>query len=264
MSALRFDTAAAVYDRFMGRWSRLFLPAVVEAARITPGDRVLDLAAGTGEGALAAIAAAPDIRVLAVDISLPMLRAARAKVAGQQVGLAAMSGEALACRSDLFDAAICMLGLMFFPDPVQGASEVCRVVRRSARAVVCVWSHQERAPFPGIILSVLARHVPDHRVELLSSFTLGDPDRLHAVLAAGGFADVEIRSVVRQIVFEGFDDLWTPLSGGGARASQTFLALPPAKRAAVRDEVHALIRPFERDGRVTIDVETLVGVGIKH
>jgi hypothetical protein len=45
--------------------------------------------------------------------------------------------------------------------------------------------------------------------------------------------------------------------------SQALLGLPPAKREAVRDEVRALIAPFERDGRLMIDVETLIGVGTK-
>ena len=263
MSSLRFDTAAHAYDRFMGRWSRLFVPAVVEAARIARGDRVLDLAAGTGEGALAAIAAAPDIRVVAVDMSVPMLRAARIKVAGQHVAMAAMDGQALACRSSSFDAAVCMLGLMFFPNPIQGTSELCRVLRRGARAAVCVWPRHDRAPFPGIVLGVLAHHVPDRRAELLSSFSLGDHDQLRAVLAGGGLARVEITSVVRRIIFDGFDDLWEPIATGGARASQALLGLPPAKREAVRDEVRALIAPFEHDGRLVIDVETLIGVGLK-
>ena len=247
----------------MGRWSRLFAPAVVEAARIGPGHHVLDLAAGTGEGALAAIGVAPDIRVLAVDMSAPMLRAAQGKVAGQRVTMAVMNGQALACRSDSFDAALCMLGLMFFPDPIQGVSELCRVVRRAARAAVCVWPRQERAPYPGIILGVLARHAPDHRAELLSSFSLGEPDHLHAVLAAGGLARVEVTSAVRRLVFDSFDDLWEPIASGGARASQILLGLPPVTRDAVRDEVRSELLPFERDGRLTLDVEPLIGVGVK-
>ena len=263
MSSRPFDTAAHSYDRFMGRWSRLFVPALVDAARIARGDRVLDLAAGTGEGALAAIAAAPDIRVVAVDMSAPMLGAARIKAAGQRVTMAVMDGQTLACRSDSFDAALCMLGLMFFPDPMQGASELRRVLRRGARAAVCAWSRHDRAPFPGILLSVLAHHVPDQRAELLSSFSLGDPDHLHAVLEGGGLSRVEVAPALRRIVFDGFDDFWDPIADGGARVSHALLRLPAATRVTVRDEVRALIAPFEREGHLVIDVETLIAVGVK-
>ena len=51
---LTFDKVAAVYDDFMGRWTRLYLPALRRAAALVPGQRILDLATGTGEAALMA------------------------------------------------------------------------------------------------------------------------------------------------------------------------------------------------------------------
>ena len=56
MTEVTFDKAAAAYDRFMGRWSRLYIPALISAMQIKPGDRVLDVAAGTGEAAFACAA----------------------------------------------------------------------------------------------------------------------------------------------------------------------------------------------------------------
>jgi hypothetical protein len=126
-----------------------------------------------------------------------------------------------------------------------------------------VWARPERAPFPGIVLEVLARHVPQERAGVLSSFALGDPDRLRGVLAAAGFADVDVRPTERALVFDGFDDLWDPIATGGARVSQLLLGLPPAQREAIREETRALTARYVRDGRITIDVATLVGVGVK-
>src|SRR5207253_11259484 len=74
-----FDDVARAYDTFIGRWTRAFLPALLRAARIERGQRVLDLPTGTGEPALMALdAVGAGSRVARVDGPLPILRAAPA------------------------------------------------------------------------------------------------------------------------------------------------------------------------------------------
>ena len=53
---MRYDAGAAAYDRLTGRWSRLYAPAALDAAGVKAGDRILDLATGTGDTALLASA----------------------------------------------------------------------------------------------------------------------------------------------------------------------------------------------------------------
>ena len=73
------DTLA--YDRYLGRWSRLFVPALIAAAEVSPGHRVLDVATGTGEAALMALrAAGPSGVAIGADISPAMLEAARGRL----------------------------------------------------------------------------------------------------------------------------------------------------------------------------------------
>jgi ubiquinone/menaquinone biosynthesis C-methylase UbiE len=68
-----YDEGAAAYDRFMGRWSRLDIPALLAAAELTIDHHVLDVATGTGEVALAAEATiGPAGRVVAADLSVGM------------------------------------------------------------------------------------------------------------------------------------------------------------------------------------------------
>ena len=186
-----FDTTAAAYDRRIGRWSRLYTPSLVAAARICPGDCVLDVATGTGEAAIAAAAiAGSGGRVVASDISLPMLSAARSKAGG--ILVAAMDALALACRDESVDAVICQLGLMLFPDAARGLREFRRVLRDGRWMAACVWSVPERAPFIGIFDDVMGRHVPDKREEIMASTPLGDWRRLHDLVAAAGFREVSV------------------------------------------------------------------------
>ena len=151
-----FDAGAAAYDRFTGRWSLAFRSTLLAAARVATGQTVLDVAAGTGVLAeLAAARVGESGRVIATDISAPMLRVTRAKVAGLPVDTVVMDGQALACRDRSVDAVVCQLGLMFFPDPLRGLEEFRRVLRPGGRIALQVWSRPDRVPFYGLLADAL-------------------------------------------------------------------------------------------------------------
>jgi len=246
MATIPFDAGAAAYDRAAGRWSRLYIPALLTAARIAAGQRVLDVATGTGEAAvMAASVVGPSGRVLGVDISLPMLRAGRAKVAGRPVTFMAMDGQALACRDQSFDGVICQLGLMFFPDAVRGLAEFRRVLRPHGRVAVCVWSTPERVPAFAIIGQALSRHLPAQREILEVPYSLAHAGRLEAILARAGFRDVRTTRERRELAFKSFDDYWGPIEAGGGRLGQVYLGLPEETRRAVRADVRERIAQYK-------------------
>lgn len=259
---LSFDAGAHAYERFMGQWSRLWVPALLDAAGLERGQRVLDLATGTGAAAaLAAARVAPAGRVVGVDISLPMLRAAAARLAGQPVTLAAMDAQGLACPDRAFDAVICQLGLMLIPDPARAAAECCRVLQPDGRLAVVVWSAIERAPLIGVLVEVLARHLPAQRDELARGFSLGEPGRLQALLERAGFRNVRVTRERRTLVMESFEDYWEPVAAGGGRLGQAYSSLPEETRRAVREEVRERMAPFRSGERLVMEAETLLGAG---
>jgi ubiquinone/menaquinone biosynthesis C-methylase UbiE len=94
----------------------LYIPALFAAAHIEEGQRVLDVAIGTGPSAVkAATVVGQSGLVLATDISLSMLQKAKSNVRHLPVSLVAMDAQALACGDSTFDAVICHLGLVFSP-----------------------------------------------------------------------------------------------------------------------------------------------------
>jgi SAM-dependent methyltransferase len=256
-----YDAGVAVYDRLLGRWSRLFVPALLDGARIRPGDVVLDVATGTGEaGAQAAARVAPRGRVVGVDISLPMLAAARARL-GVRLAVAVMDGQALACRPAAFDAVLCQLGLMFFPDLGGVLGEVRRVLRPGGRFAAGVWSTAERVPLIGLLAAALLRHLPAQRDGLFLAFSLGDPGALAAALGAAGFRGIHVRAERQRAAFDSVEDFWAPIEAGGGRLGQAYRGLPAAAQAVVRAEVRQGLRPFEWGGALAMDLEALVAVG---
>jgi ubiquinone/menaquinone biosynthesis C-methylase UbiE len=263
MTDIPFDTAARAYDRFMGRWSRLYCPVLLDRAGVAPGQRVLDVAAGTGEAALAVAARLGSGGcVLATDLSVPMLQAARPKTRERGVTLVAMDGQALACRDACVDALICQLGLMFFPDPARGLAGFRRVLKPGGRLAVSVWSAPERVPFVGMLLQTLAAHVPAQARAIMAGCSLGDPGLLRDLLAGAGFSRVEVTGEIRQIAFESFEDYWEPIAAGGGRAGVVYGGLPEAGKRAVEEEVRRRLARFESGGRLVMEAEMLVASGV--
>jgi len=114
--------AAAEYDRAFAHVTRYFTPFLLRAADVGPGMRVLDIATGTGLSAEAALAAVgPTGHVTASDLSPAMVDKARERLGNApNASISVEDGQALSFSDGSFEAVLCNLGLMFFPDPVQG------------------------------------------------------------------------------------------------------------------------------------------------
>ena len=120
--SFRTEAAAAEYDNAFAHVTRYFMPFLLRAGDVTAGMRLLDVATGTGLSAEAALAAVgPAGHVTASDISPAMTERARARLGGTpNVSVSVEDGQALSFSDASFDAVLCNLGLMFFPDPVRG------------------------------------------------------------------------------------------------------------------------------------------------
>jgi demethylmenaquinone methyltransferase/2-methoxy-6-polyprenyl-1,4-benzoquinol methylase len=129
-----------------------------------PGDRVLDLAAGTGTSALSFTATGADC--VACDFSLGMLRAGRARLAGRarrgagRLGWAAGDALRLPFRDEAFDAATISFGLRNVADPGAALAEMHRVTRPGGRLVVCEFSTITIAPLDMLYRRYLTRVLP--------------------------------------------------------------------------------------------------------
>jgi ubiquinone/menaquinone biosynthesis C-methylase UbiE len=252
----------SAYDGYVGRWSRLFVPAVVAAAEIADGHRVLDVATGPGEAAATALTrVGASGLVIGADISKEMLQAASARFDDRRFRAVVTDGQALPFADGTFDALICQLGLMFFPDPARGLEQFHRVLRPGQRAALCVISTPARAPMWGALADALSVHLPDQRGMLYLSFALSDVVRLEQLMTRAGFRNVSVRRETRTDGFDSFDDYWNPIEKGAGSLPQAYRALPEPSRHAVRDQVRRRLAGFETDGRLIMSVEMLIASG---
>jgi ubiquinone/menaquinone biosynthesis C-methylase UbiE len=229
--------AAAEYDRAFAHVTRYFMPFVLRAAHIVPGMRILDIATGTGLSAEAALDAVGSAgHVTAADISPEMADLARARLRdAPNIFVAVENGQALSFPERSFDAVLCNLGLMFFPDPLRGLSEFHRVLRRGGRAAVSVNTVVERS-YNHQINEMIARHVPSLADAVRRTFGLSDELRLQSLFIEAGFTDVDMHTVKHTFVLPSFDAYYGPFERGGASTGQALATLPDEVRAAVREE----------------------------
>jgi ubiquinone/menaquinone biosynthesis C-methylase UbiE len=258
---LSFRTeAAAEYDRAFGRVSAHFLPFLLSAARLAPGQHVLDVATGTGisaEGALDVVG--PDGFVLATDISPEMLDRARPRLTRfSNTALAVEDGQALTLPDASFDAVTCALGLMFFPDPAQGLASFYRVLRPGGRAAVSVKIASERS-YNFRINVVIARYRPNLAEAVARLFSLGEEARLKSLFDAAGFVDFESSTARHTFVLSSFDAYYGPFERGGASTGQWLRQLSDTQRHSVREEMRRVLG--DTGGPIAIEVEHRIASG---
>jgi SAM-dependent methyltransferase len=239
MHTLRYDAGAGAYDRLTGRWSRMYVACTLDAAGVRAGCRVLDVATGTGDAAIAAAdRVGPSGRVVAADISAPMLREAQAKAGSRHIEFVQADAQRLPYPNGSFDAIVCLFGMMFVPDRVATLSGFRRVLRPGGRVAATSWSVPMQAPFAGLVAEALAEQLPADRADLLRPFLLSEPDANAALYQDAGFTDITVELVTQPSPFTSFDgDFWEPIEAGGGRLGQAYLGLPEPARRAVRERV---------------------------
>ncbi len=253
---------ASAYDRWVGRWSRLFVPSLLTAARVSLGSMVLDVSTGTGEAASMALPIVGSSGlVIGADIAPEMVEAARIRLNVPSFWPVAANGQALPFKDASFGAVTCQLGLQFFADAALGLKEFRRVLRPGAWAAVCVHSSPDRAPMWSVLAETLSSFLPEQRSHLYLSWALGSPARLENLFADAGFRDVRVERETRADIVGSFDEYWEAIEAGPGQQPQSYLALPEADRRAVREQVKERLAEFEIDGKLSMSAEMLIGSG---
>ena len=198
----QWQQAAEAWNRWgpaLEQWLGPATELMLDQARIGPGARVLDLAAGAGGQSIAAARrVGPSGSVLATDISPAILTyaAEAARVAGlTNIELREMDGEALDLDDEHFDAVISRVGLIYFPDQQRALREIHRVLRPGGRLSAIVYSTAERNAFFSIPITVIRRiaGLPAPAPGLPGPFSLGGPGVLESAYTTAGFEDVDVR-----------------------------------------------------------------------
>jgi ubiquinone/menaquinone biosynthesis C-methylase UbiE len=218
--------------------------ALLMLASLSPHERVLDVACGTGSVAFgAAPAVGPRGRVLGVDVSGQMVEAARQRaeeLAMPNVGFARMDGEKLDLPDACFDVALCALGLMYMPDPAQAVREMRRILRPGGRMVVAVWGERDRCGWSAVFPIVEAEVASD---VCPLFFRLGREDALARLCADAQFEHVALERIASTLVYANADEACDAAFVGGPVAL-AWSRFDDAVRKRVRERYVEAIAPW--------------------
>lgn len=241
-------TPAEIYERYMvpaifARWAA----DLVDSARVQPGERVLDVACGTGvvTRVLAERIGAAG-RVVGLDLNPTMLATARVAAGTSSVEWLEGNAMSMALSAAEFDAVVCQQGLQFIPDKLAALREMRRVLVPGGRLALSVWRSVDQAPGYRVLQEALARRLGPVKAAL-PPFGLPDGQVIRAMVASAGFREVRVHAEVKISRFPSAEHMVRSIAGGAPSMLGALVEQGPDALTAIATEVAEATRAYFDD-----------------
>lgn len=273
MTRDQWQSAAEAWDRWtpaLQAWLGPPTEIMLDLAGIGPGDRVLDVAAGTGEPAMTvARRVGPTGSVLATDIAPNVLAYARRAAAAQglsNVETRVMDGEHLELPDVAFDAVLSRVGLIYFPDRQRALAEIRRVLAPGGRIAAMVYSTAENNPFFSIPIDIIRRRaqLPPPAPGHPGPFSLGGSGVLEEAYRQAGFREIAIRTVAAPLRMASVAEYVRFADEAFGALHQMLAGVTEAEREATWDEITRELGQFAGPEGFVGPCEVIIGVGTKE
>jgi ubiquinone/menaquinone biosynthesis C-methylase UbiE len=260
-------SAPELYERYLvPAITLIWASDLIDRVRPTQGERVLDIACGTGAVTRLAALRMMSGRVVGLDLNPGMLGVARS-VPDNGAPIEWVEGSALSLPFDdrSFDVVLCQLGLQFFPNRPLAVSEMRRVLAPGGRVALSVYSSIEQTPAAHAFVQALDQRLgPDASKIKRAEHSFAQPDDLGVLMTVAGFESVNVSTVTQRITFPSVFDyvrfqlIATPMAG--------LLSNRPVveRETAIKDiatSTQLLIdADMLRDGRLSFPQEAFVAI----
>jgi SAM-dependent methyltransferase len=269
----QWEDAAEAWHRWgptLEDWLGQATERMLDAAGVVAGARVLDVAAGAGGQTLAAARrVGAGGSVVATDIS-PTILTYAAKAAAEagrtNVETIEADGEALdSLPAGSFDAVICRVGLIYFPDQQRALAGMRRALRDGGRMAAIVYSTPQRNEFFSIPVSIIRERaqLPPPEPGQPGPFSLGGPGVLQAALTTAGLSDATVDAVPAPLRLPSAAECVRFERESFGALHQMLAGVAAEERPAVWDQIEAALTRFETADGFVGPCELLVGSGTK-
>jgi SAM-dependent methyltransferase len=254
---------AEAYERFMGRWSRLVAPALVEFAEVHDGGEVLDVGSGTGALSAAVRDATKTTRVVGIDPSQGYVKHANDKEGGPRVRFAVGDAQALALPDATFDRTMSLFVLNFVPDRARALAEMIRVTKPGGMVVAAVWDYGDGMEMLRAFWDEATVFDPAIAKRDEKDMPLCRKGELAAAWRKANLVDVHETALVVTLRFASFDDYWSPFALGQGPAGAYVAKLPADRRAELGSRLRLHLIPDGSDRPIEMRARAWAVRGIK-
>lgn len=245
--------------------------ALIDDAQIMEGETVLDVAGGAGEPSLTiAERVGPTGSVTYTDAAQEMVAAAETEARRRGVTNLTFkhcSAQSLPFESQSFDAVVCRLGVMFFPDPVAAVREMLRVTKREGVISLAVWGKSELNPFSYVITDVVARHfeaAAPTDPSAPGAFRFAEPGSLARILAEAGAIDIKERVLQFNIAAPiSPDQFWKMRSETSGTLREKLATLPTSQADLIAEEAKQAVSEFFSNSGMSIPAQMIIVTAYK-
>jgi ubiquinone/menaquinone biosynthesis C-methylase UbiE len=248
-----------IYERHMV--PAIFGPWAVDLVKLSapkPGERVLDVACGTGIVArLATQHIGPKGRVVGLDLNSGMLTVARSASLGfENIEWREGNATALPLSDKTFDLVLCQQGLQFFPDRLASSKEMHRVLAPGGRLAISVWSSISNCPGFLALAEALESHVGSEAAAFMRSpFSLTTESELRSLVEGAGFRGVRIHPATKRLVFPSPEEFVKRYVGASPLANIVARAESKSQQALL-DSVSKALQSYVSPDGLAFPIET--------
>jgi len=265
--------SAFYWQKHIGTIRMMFAPvteALIDEARIVEGFSVLDVAGGSGEPSLTiAETVGPTGSVTATDAVAEMVDAAKTEAQRRgitNVAFRQCAADSLPFESESFDAVVCRLGVMFFPDPLAALREMLRVTKNGGAMALAVWDKSESNPFSYVITNVVSRYfdAPPPDPSVPGAFRFAETGVLAGLLRDAGATEVNERSLKFHIAAPiSPKEFWEMRSETSGTLREKLAKLSPEQADLIAQEAEEAVREFFPNNQMSFPAQMIIVTGRK-
>lgn len=229
---------AEAYDRFMGRWSALLAPLLVDFADVPDRGSVLDVGSGTGALAFAITVKKPHCNVVGIDPSKEYITyAASQNRAGTRASFEVGDAQQMRFKDQSFASSLSLLVFNFIPDPGKALREVRRVTAPGGRIAAAVWDYGDGMRMLRIFFDAAVSLDPHAEAADERHMPLCRKGELADLWKKAGLVHIDERPLDFTMHFRSFSDYWEPFQKGQGPAGVFIRSLKPDRVQSLRDEL---------------------------
>ena len=255
---------SGVYERAFEKLTTQFSDEALRQLELKPGEKVLDVAAGTGAFSLAAARQGGD--VLATDFAEGMINRLQQRIDAEgldNIQAQVMDGQKLALDDDSQHVAASIVGVIFFSDIAKGFAELKRVLKPKGRCAVVCWSDPDKFEMMTYLKRAIQIAASDFKIPEQTPVwaRLTGSEHLEKEMQTAGFSNIKVSNMTATLVMDSPQEFWRDFTSSAPPLARLFGALGEEKTRKTGEVFTELIMHDCRDGAPSFSAEACIAIG---